>query len=91
MASFAAPEDRRALLEHSLTELGLYAKQLCPEAEVGLLTTSYEGEDGHVRVRVPSSISEEELVRLENKLADKSTKILVTTGLSVLVGVIDPD
>ena len=91
MTNFAAPEDRRALVEHHLTQLGLYAKQLCPEAEVELLTTSYEGEDGHVRVFIPTSISENEIVRLENKLADKSTKLLVTTGLSVLVGVIDPD
>ena len=89
MANLTASEDRRVLLEHHLTQLGLYAKQLCPEAEVELLTTSYEGEDGHVRVHVPSSISEKEIVRLENKLADKSTKILVTTGLSVLAGVID--
>ena len=53
MAEVAVPGDRRTLVGHYLTEMGLYAKQLCPEARVEMLTTSSAGEDGHVRVFPP--------------------------------------
>jgi hypothetical protein len=52
-----------ALLDHYLTEMGLYAKQLCPEAKVEMLTTSYEGEDGHVRMFLPVGLADREIER----------------------------
>ena len=91
MADIAAPVDRRVLVDHYLTEMSLYAKQLCPAAKVEMLTTSYEGEDGHVRVFLPAPLSDEEIAALEDKLAEKSTEILLDTGLSILVGVFEPD
>jgi hypothetical protein len=69
--------------------VGLYAKQLCPDAKVEMLSISYEGEDGHVRVFVPFGLSDSEVEKLDNKLADKSVDILLTTGLSILVGVFE--
>ena len=91
MPDVSVPADRRALIDHYLTETGLYAKQLCAEAKVEMLTTSYEGEDGHVLVFLPGGIEDREIERLEDKLAEKSTEILLTTGLSILVGVFEPD
>ena len=55
-----------------------------------MLSTSYEGEDGHVRVFVPFDLAENEVEQLDSKLADKSVDILLTTGLSILVGVFEP-
>jgi hypothetical protein len=43
-------DDRRAVLDAKLTELMLYAKELCPEARVEANTIQYEDEDGHVNV-----------------------------------------
>lgn len=40
----------RLLLDRKLTELALYAKELCPEAETEINTVPYEDEDGHVDV-----------------------------------------
>ena len=89
MADISVPADRRSLVDHYLTETGLYAKQLCAEAKVEMLTTSYEGEDGHVRVFLPAGVEDREIDNLEEKLAEKSTEILLTTGLSILVGVFE--
>jgi hypothetical protein len=91
MSEIAVLADRRTLVDHYLTEIGLYAKQLCPEATVEMLTTSYEGEDGHVRVFLPVPLADEEIAGLEDNLADKSTEILLATGLSILVGVFAPE
>ena len=91
MADISAPVDRRTLVDHYLTEMGLYAKQLCPKAKVEILTTSYEGEDGHVRVFLPVRLTDRKITRLENKLAEKSVEILLSTGLSILVGVFESD
>ncbi len=89
MPDTSAPVDRRSLVDHYLTEMGLYAKQLCAEAKVEMLTTSYEGEDGHVRLFLPAGLDDKEIERLEEKLAEKSTEILLTTGISILVGVFE--
>jgi hypothetical protein len=91
MADVSVPVDRRILVDQYLTEMSLYAKQLCPEAKVELLTTSYEGEDGHLRVFPPTGFADRELATLEDKLAEKSTEILLSTGLSILVGVFEPE
>ncbi len=91
MADISVPVDRRSLVDHYLTEMGLYAKQLCAEARVEMLTTSYEGEDGHVRLFLPAGLEDREIERLEDKLAEKSTEILLTTGLFILAGVFEPD
>jgi hypothetical protein len=50
----------RALLDDKLTELMLYAKELCPEAVVKGSATSYEDEDGHVDIFPPPGLPEEE-------------------------------
>jgi len=36
-------------------------------------------------------LEDREIERIEDKLAEKSTEILLTTGLSILVGVFEPD
>jgi hypothetical protein len=46
-------DDRRKLLDAKLTELALYAKEVCPGAIVEVSTTTYEDEDGHVEVFPP--------------------------------------
>jgi len=91
MADLSAPAGRRALVDHYLTEMGLYAKQLYPQVKVEMLTTSYEGEDGHVRVFLPVGLADREIEKLEGKLAEKSMEVLLSTGLSILVGVFEPD
>ena len=56
-----------------------------------MLTTSYEGEDGHVRVFLPVGLADRAMERVEDQLAEQSTEILLTTGLSILVGVFAPE
>ena len=84
-------KDRRSLIDHYPTETALYAKQLYADAKIAMLTTSYEDEDGYVRVFLPAGVEDREIDNLEEKLAEKSTEILQTTGLSILVGVFGRD
>jgi len=83
-------KDRRALLDTKLTELMLFAKELCPSAVVEVSTIQYEDEDGHVHVFTPPGLSEEEEDRIEMAVADRAGKIFDETGLYVLCAVFDP-
>jgi len=82
-------DDRRALLDAKLTELGLYAKELCPEGGVEMSTTRYEDEDGHVTLVVPSKCSEDDEDRIELALAARAGRIFEDTGLFIVCGVLD--
>jgi 2'-5' RNA ligase len=82
-------DDRRALLDAKLTELGLYAKELCPDGAVEMSTTRYEDEDGHVTLVVPPQCSEDDEDRIELALAARAGRIFEDTGLFILCGVQD--
>jgi hypothetical protein len=56
------------LVDKYLTELGLLAKQLCPNARVEATTEAFEDEDGHLRVYPPEGVAEEDLQRSKDKL-----------------------
>jgi hypothetical protein len=77
-------DDRRDLLDRKLTELLLYAKELCPEGRVEVSTIQYEDEDGHVAVFPPPTLSEEEVDRIEMALATRAGEIFDTMGLFIL-------
>ena len=50
-------DNYRALLDTKLTELALYAKEICPEAAIEANTIQYEDEDGRVEVFPPPGLS----------------------------------
>jgi hypothetical protein len=79
----------RALLDQKLTELALYAKELCPEAVVEAGATSYEDEDGHVDIFPPPSLLEEEEERVELAVAARAGDIFEETGLFILCAALD--
>jgi hypothetical protein len=81
--------DRRALLDAKLTELILYAKELCPEAMVEASTIQYDDEDGHIRVFPPPTLSEAEEERIELALSARAGEIFDATGLFILCAVFD--
>lgn len=83
-------DDRRALLDSKLTEFSLYAKELCPEAIVEASASHYEDEDGHVDLRPPPGLSEEEEERIELTLAARAAEVFEQTGLYILCAVLDP-
>lgn len=81
--------DRRALLDAKLTELMLYAKDLCPEAVVEASTIQYDDEDGHIRLVPPPTLSETEAERIELALCERAGEIFDATGLFILCAVFD--
>ena len=81
--------DRRTLLDAKLTELMLYAKELCPEAVVEASTIQYDDEDGHIRVFSPSTLSETEEERIEMALGARAGEIFDATVLFILCAVFD--
>jgi len=83
-------DDRRALLDVKLTELSLYAKELCPEAVVEASATHYEDEDGHVDIHPPPGLAEDEEERVELALAARAAEVFENTGLYILCAVLDP-
>jgi len=79
----------RTLLDAKLTELVLYAKELCPEAVVKASATSYEDEDGHVDIFPPPGLPEEEEERIELAVAARAGDIFEETGLFILCAAFD--
>ena len=90
MNVFPDRDTYRALLDRKLTELGLYAKELCPEAEIEISSVAYEDEDGHVIIFPPPSLSEEEEEQLELAVAARAGDIFEETGLFILCAALDP-
>jgi len=82
--------DRRATVDAKLTELMLYAKELCPGALVAISPLQYEDEDGHVEVVPPVSLSDPDIDRLELSLAARAADIFDQTGLYIVCAVLDP-
>ena len=82
--------DCRTAVDAKLTELMLYAKELCPSAVVDISSLRYEDEDGHVEVFPPSSLSDIEVDRMELMLASRSAEIFDQTGLYIVCAVLDP-
>jgi hypothetical protein len=76
-------------LDSKLTELALYAKELCPGADVDATSLQYEDEDGHVEVFPPTSLSEAEIDRLELALAARAAQVFAETDLYILCAVLD--
>jgi hypothetical protein len=83
-------DDYRALLDAKLTELALYAKELCPEAVVEVSSVRYEDEDGHVDLFPPPTLPEAEEERIELALAARAAEIFEETGLYILCAALDP-
>ena len=83
-------DDRRALLDAKLTELVLFAKQLCPSAAVEGSAIQYEDEDGRVEMFPPPALSEAEEDRVEMVLAARAAEIFADTRLYIVCAVLDP-
>ena len=81
--------DRRTAVDAKLTELALYAKELCPSASVDVSPLQYEDEDGHVEVFPPLTLSDSDVDRLELTLAARSAEIYDHTGLYIVCAVLD--
>jgi len=79
--------DRTALVDRSVTELSLLAKEGSPEAVIEVLLTHYEDEDAHLLVYLPEGTSETSMDQLRDVLLKRSIEILEEVGLLILVGV----
>jgi len=84
-----SPHDTRLRLDALLTELALYAKELCPEAQVEASALQYEDEDGRVEVFPPCGLPEAEEERIELALCARSADLFAQTGLFVPCAVLD--
>ena len=89
MAPQRENSDRRTAVDAKLTELALYAKELCPGAFVDISSLQYEDEDGHVEVFPPAALSDADVDRLELTLAARSAEIFDHTGLYIVCAVLD--
>ncbi|MBI4596601.1 MAG: hypothetical protein HY730_09555 [Candidatus Tectomicrobia bacterium] len=85
MINSTATLDHRSHLDHYMTTFSLYIKELYPEAQMEISFASYDGEDGHIILFLPSSISDDEREKLGNQLAEKGIEILLESGLLILV------
>jgi hypothetical protein len=80
---------RRAAVDSKLTDLALYAKELCPGAVVEASPLQYEDEDGHIEVFPPAHSLDAEVDELELALAARSSQIFDDTGLYIVCAVLD--
>jgi hypothetical protein len=79
--------DRTRLLDEYITELILLVKGSCPDAIVEVLSTRYEDEDAHILVYPPDGTSDKDMDMLGDTLTERSVKILLETGLLIVIGV----
>lgn len=90
MISHSDLAGRRAAVDTTLTDLALYAKELCPGGIVEVSPLSYEDEDGHVEIVPPAEWPEAEVDRLDLALAARAAEIFDHTGLYIVCAVLDP-
>ena len=83
-----SPHDYRLLLEAILTELALYAKELCPAADVEASALHYEDEDGRVEVFPPPGLPDAEEERIEQALAERLLHVARLVEVLADVGVV---
>ncbi|MBI3596201.1 MAG: hypothetical protein HY203_03490 [Nitrospirae bacterium] len=83
-------KSRRSLLDRYVTDISLFIKKQCPEAVIEVSLARYEGEDAHILVFPPDSLSDKAREKLADACADKSVSILLETGLLILIGVYEP-
>lgn len=83
-------QGRDISMEKEITDFSLFIKQLCPEASIKISEEPLEDEDAIITVSPPDGWSYEQCSDLEQKLAEKSVDILIETGYSLLVGVLEP-
>ncbi len=82
--------DYRGRLDATVTAFSLFIRDLCPEARLEISFARYEDEDAHIRVSLPSTLSEKERVDLANRIAEKSLDVLLAEGFLILAGIEEP-
>jgi hypothetical protein len=80
-------KDRMGRVDHYISELSRLAKDQYPQAAIEVLSTLYEDEDAHLVVFLPEGACESDRERLCETLTERSTEILLDTGLLILAGV----
>lgn len=82
--------DYRNRLDAAVTAFSLFIRDLCPEARLEISFVSYEDEDAHIWVSLPSTCSAEHREELANRLAEQSLDILLSEGFLILAGIEEP-
>lgn len=85
--STSAATDRLVLVDRYIKEFSRLAEKHCPQADIEVLSTSFEDEDAHIVVYVPRDFGEDEMDRLSETLTKRSTTVLLDTGILILAGV----
>jgi hypothetical protein len=83
--------ERRLMIDKYLTEVSLFAKDLCPTATVEATLTSYENEDGQVRIHPPADLTASQIAALEGQVAGRCVDLLIQTGIFLCAAVYAPD
>jgi hypothetical protein len=91
MAEPLSYTERRLLIDKSLTEVSLFAKELCPMAMVEATLATYEDEDGHVWIYPPAGLTDSQIEALEEQIAGRCVDVLIQTGILLCAAVYAPD
>lgn len=91
MAEPLSYTERRLLIDKYLTEVSLFAQELCPTATVEASLATYEDEDGHVRIYPPAGLTDSQIEALEQEIAGRCVDVLIQTGMFLCAAVYAPD
>jgi hypothetical protein len=91
MAERLSYTGRRLMIDKCLTEVSLFAKELCPTAKVEATLTCYEDEDGHVRIYPPAGLTDSHLEELAGHIAGRCVDLLIETRIFLCAAVYTPD
>jgi hypothetical protein len=91
MAEPLSYTERRLLIDKYLTEVSIFAKELCPTATVEATVATYEAEDGQVRIYAPAGLTDSQIEALEEQIAGRCVDVLIQTGIFLCAAIYAPD
>jgi hypothetical protein len=91
MAEPLSYTERPLLIDKCLTEISLFAKELCPTSKIEATLTCHEDEDGHVRIFLPAGLTDSQVDELEGQVASRCVDLLLETGIFLCAAVYAPD
>jgi hypothetical protein len=80
-----------SILEHQIQTLVEFIYELSPEVQVEQVNGTYEDEHANLDVYPPLTWSEDQCLKLQHRIAERTVDVLIDSGYFILVYVYTPE